>query len=618
MTILVDQSKSISLHFDSLSTLQFWQKISDLTTTLERRGATVELINLEGKSVERSYTGFRESNTDLDQGIKSAVQKRSAENHQHVILISDGVVNKGYNPADRYYPLPVSCIGLGDSTPIVDTYLEELVYNQQIYSNSDFPIKGYIASKGLNSTVTLPVQVKLNGEIIKESKITLGPDAPYSSVDFLIPGQNPGVYLYEINVGRVQGEKIPQNNFSNLYIEVVNSKTRILLAAASPHPDLQAIRSVAESLDQIELKVAISGVNDLPKGPFDLVIYHQIPHASGAGNEFLKKEEWDKQALWFITGAASQFNALQNTPAPAIVKLKSLNADQARLILNPSFKQLEISSVFLDRLPKLPPVAVPFADQQLQPNTEVVFYQKIGQVDTERPLLSISTTYPKRALWTGDGLWTLRMEEYALYGSAEGFDTWMGQWLQLLSAKEDKRKLRVYPNKNEYQEGEEIKLNIEAFNDILEPIYGTVVNIQIAKKGSNQNYKFQYTLSEGLDGLNPGMLNEGIYQINADAVLNGKPEKATSKFIVKDLQTELSNRVADFGTLRALANGNSGKFFTYAQWDLASDSFEDMELTPLLHTEETERKLIQEVWLYLLVIGLISTEWIIRKIKGIY
>jgi hypothetical protein len=618
VTFVIDQSKSMSLHLDSPATLGFWQRVNQLKTDLETRGVQVDFLNLEGKSPETTFSGFKAASSDLDQALKSGIQKKSTENLQHLVLFSDGVFNKGYNPADRIYSVPVSCIGIGDTTPIVDTYIDELTYNRQVYSKNEFEVSAYVSSMGLSKEELLPLQVRLNGQLVKESMVRLAPNAPASRLDFTLPGQNPGVYLFELSLGRVAGEKIPQNNFSNLYVEVVESKTRILLAAASPHPDLQAIRSAAEELDQVELKVVIAGVNPIPNGPFDLVIYHQIPHTSGVGNDLMRKEQWDQQALWFITGAATQFNALQNTPAPALVKIKGLNADLARLIPNPSFRQIDINSVFLERLPELPPIAVPFADQQLKPNAEVVFYQKIGLIETERPLLSISQSYPKRALWTGDGLWSLRMQEYSTFGSTEGFDSWMAQWLQLLAAKEDKRKLRLYPSKSEYQEGDEIKVKIEAFNDILEPMFGTTVALELSRKESVWSNNYQFTLSPGQDDFNPGPLSQGIYILKAESMLNGKLEKATAKFIVKDLQTELSNRVADYENLRATALGNGGIFYPYTSWDKASDEIKKLELLPLLHTEETETRLIEELWLLLLIIGLISTEWLIRKLKGIY
>jgi hypothetical protein len=114
VTFVIDQSKSMSLHLDSPATLAFWQRVNQLKTDLETRGVLVDFLNLEGKSPETTFSGFKAASSDLDQALKSGIQKKSTENLQHLILFSDGVFNKGYNPADRIYSVPVSCIGIGD------------------------------------------------------------------------------------------------------------------------------------------------------------------------------------------------------------------------------------------------------------------------------------------------------------------------------------------------------------------------------------------------------------------------------------------------------------------------------------------------------------------------
>ena len=87
---------------------------------------------------------------------------------------------------------------------------------------------------------------------------------------------------YVVQVQAMEGEFTLQNNIKNVYIDVLDSKEKILVVAASPHPDIKAIRSIVERNENYEFEVYIPGLSPeadrtfKPDNKYDLVIFHDM------------------------------------------------------------------------------------------------------------------------------------------------------------------------------------------------------------------------------------------------------------------------------------------------------------------------------------------------------
>ena len=79
-------------------------------------------------------------------------------------------------------------------------------------------------------------------------------------------------------------------------------------------------------------------------------------------------------------------------------------------------------TIKMEIIKKLPQISVPFGEFKLLPNSEVLLYQKVGVVQTQKPLLVINTGVKKSAIFTGEGLWSWRLEEFQIYYGNATFD----------------------------------------------------------------------------------------------------------------------------------------------------------------------------------------------------
>jgi hypothetical protein len=229
----------------------------------------------------------------------------------------------------------------------------------------------------------------------------------------------------------------------------------VLLLAAAPHPDVKALRAIIEKNQNYELDVrTLTGTDGPPTidKTYDLIILHQIPDNSGAGTAAMQRLlAQNTTPVLFVLGNQSSMGPF-NTSNPIMqVNAQPGQGDKVTARLNSTFKQINIDPERLEILSKFPPMTAPYGDYKLLPGTEVVLWQQIGSVATNKPLLALNVTGTRKAaVLAGEGLWQWRLEEYALTEKQEVVDELLQKIIQLISVKEDRRKLRVYPIRNEF------------------------------------------------------------------------------------------------------------------------------------------------------------------------
>jgi hypothetical protein len=109
-----------------------------------------------------------------------------------------------------------------------------------------------------------------------------------------------------------------------------------------------------------------------------------------------------------------------------------------------------------------------------------LFKQKIGNVETNYPLLAFNDEAGRKtAALTGEGLWRWQLAEYREFGNHHAVEELLSQTVQYLTANANRQRFRVYAAKNVFDEGENVLLNAELYNDALELINTPDVKINL-------------------------------------------------------------------------------------------------------------------------------------------
>ena len=622
VVLAIDNSESVAAAgrpalTKALAELQTLQK------QLTDKGLDVS-IHTFGDSISGDLTQipFTRRTSDLSGLLSSIRSDYEGRNLTDVVLVSDGIFNQGLSPTFGQYPFAVQTIGLGDTIPKKDIQLKGIIANRIAYLGNQFPIKAEVVSSGFQGRAATVV-LRQNGKELGRQSISLGKNETFNQLTFQATATQKGVQHYVVDVLPQPGEFSTRNNRQDVYLDVIDGKEKVLLLALTPHPDIKALRNILEKNQNYELDVRILTGTPAEATPpadktYDLIILHQIPDNGGVGTALVQKYLSKNTPVLFVLGNQSSMGPF-NTSNPVMqVNAQPNQSDKVTGVFNPEFKQLNLDPARLDILSKLPPMLVPYGEFRLQAGSEVVLWQQVGSVRTTKPLLALNVTSPRKtAVLAGEGLWAWRLEEYALTDKQEVVDELIQKVIQLISVKEDRRKLRVYPIRNEFVAGEKVIFETELYNDIYERLYDKPVRLEISdEKGITRSYN--YTPTDANSRFEISRLPEGAYRFRASVTVNNKAEQASGQFVVRDLQLEALNTTADHGLLRQLSQQTGGKFYNASQTDELVLTLTNRPHPARLTSTEEMNELINWRWLFFVVLTLVAVEWGLRKFYGGY
>lgn len=614
----IDNSQSVGKHGEAVMA-QVRQAAADLAAS----GFEVGYETLEGTGEgDADSIRFNQNKTDLAGMLQTIRSNYEGRNLTDVVLLSDGIVNQGISPAYSRFPFRVSTLAVGDSVPDLDIRIKDVVSNRIAYLGNEFPLRAEVVANGLQGKTTT-VSLKQNGRIIQSQQVIIDRPDFFKAFDFKASSAQKGVQHYTIELGQVSGETSGKNNRKDVYIDIIDGRQKILLMALAPHPDIKSIRSVIEANDNYELDINILSITNTPPPastkPYDLVILHQIPNVLGLGNTQVRKLIDSKIPLFFILGNQSAVPLASTLNRSLFINAAANNqVDKVTARYNASFQQLNLDPESLKLLERLPPLSVPFGEYNTSSGTETILYQKVGTLNTNKPLLVLNTTgEQKTAVLAGEGLWQWRQEEFAQTNKQEVVDNLFQKLIQVLSVKDDRRKFRVYPIRAEFDAGEQVSFQTEVYNDIYEPIFGQEVRLDLVdEKGKTK--QFTYTHSKESPRFNVSGLDDGVYRYSATTTLKGNQEKVSGQFVIRNADLELNNTTADFGMLRDLAGRSGGTFIAPATLNNFIQKLKSDRPADRLDSSEDMVELIYMKWLFFLIVLLLGAEWGLRKYHGGY
>ena len=615
---LIDNSSSVGEVMDSVERARISSTLIDTKNAMENAGYDVTWQDLTGNEI--SSLSASGATSDLAGGIHHIVNKFEGRNLVGVVLISDGIYNTGTSPLYTPTRVPIYSVGLGDTTARIDLILKNVAFNKVAYQGNRFPLKAQVLLQGINNQ-DVSVTVFKNGKALATQQKN-SDSKSLIDFDFQLDAIEKGIQRYDILVQSIDQESNRRNNAMSVFIEVVDGKKRIVLIAPAPHPDIKALRAVVEKNSNYEFIVHIPGVANagasyLQPGGAELVIFHQVIDMAGRTVPIFNTLSKSSSSLLLMIGSQTNLRQLPAYQIPIQFDSKG-QWDEITPVINNEFRDFGFSENSNSVFSRYPPLQVPFGKFAFPPKANVLLYQRIGSVATERPLLLSWTDGEKKiAAWIGEGAWRWRLNEFADHGNTAMFDELFSKLIQYLSTQEDKRKFRSFPLQNEFSDSEPVVMESQVYNDLFELVYGHEIQLDIRNEQGNVS-RYSYTTSPGGSRYRIGGLKEGVYRFKATTVVNNKTEEVNGQFLVKAQNIEVQQLTADFGMLRKLSAETGGRFYKTDEITSLASDIEKTKAASLIHSEETFNQLINLKWMFFLVLGLITCEWFLRKYLGSY
>jgi hypothetical protein len=619
--VVEDNSASIKAALDSSAIRKLNASILETKNQLEKNGYQAEVQNLSGNEVNEGVQKFDASLSDLNSAIKRVSNRYEGKNIAGVILVSDGLYNAGLSPLYANYNFPIYTVGIGDTTERTDIGIKNIAYNKIAYQGNKFPLRAEIQMKNLPAQ-EITVSLIKNGKVIdKQSRNVSGNQL--IAFDFQPEASEQGIQKYDVEVETNPNEFNKRNNRSSVFVEVVEGKKKILLVAGAPHPDIKTLREVIEKNSNYEFLLHLPGVTEqqasvLQPSNIDLAIFHQSPDVRGKTSALFQSFANSKSSLLLILGQQSDLNLITKQNMPIKFESVPRDFDEVTPVTNPAFSNFSLTAEVNSLLAQYPPVSVHYGKIQVPPTSTALIFQKVGNVATEKPLLSVDVKDSRKiAVMLGEGLWRWRLNEFDRTENTVAFDEMFGKLIQFLSTTDDKRKFKSYPIQQEFSETEPVVIESQVYNDIYEPVYGNKIDIEITS-GNGKKTEYNYVTSPGNIRYQIGGLKEGVYRYKSRTVINDKIEEVRGEFAVVERQVELQNLTADFDLLKKLSSNSGGKFFSLARIGDLKQQLSTTQAKSIIHSEETYDSIINLKWIFWLLLIIVAAEWGLRKYYGSY
>jgi hypothetical protein len=615
-----------------------WDNSGSVTSTGDSLQLTREFIQLKNRisdelgsnynmvhytfGQETKFDGeinFSEKKSDYSSLINTLNNNHFNEKIGALLLAGDGIYNQGKNPVNMLENInfPVYSIGLGDTTEITDARIQGIKANRTSFSGNRFPVEidtRFLKLRNSSLRVTVHEEKKEVAQVV----ITPSNNDYFQTQQFILDAGDPGLKRFTATIEIAENEKNTRNNTEHFVVNVLENKQKILILSDGAHPDIGAIKNTLEQQKSYEVSVFTEEPYPSNFSDFNLVILNQLPTSAKSMANIIESESNQKVPLLFMVGGKTFLPQLNALAHGSTVQPRAGTAEEAQAIINPAYANFTLSENFREVLEKFPPLMVPFANYQLDPEFNTLFFQKIKNIVTGKPLISTGIFKGKKIGFVfGEGIWRWRLNNYFQNQSHAQFNELLNQLIQYLALRENEDNFIVNYDLV-YTETDPVIMTAEVYNDVFERISNEEVTI-VLRNESGDELDFTFDVRNNGYFLNAGNLPVGTYTFQAEVTIGNQTFSETGNFAVTAVNLENIVTQANHGMLYQLSAQTGGAFFTQKEVAQAMEELKNSNsLKPVNYFQEMITELLNLRWLFFVVLLLLSVEWFLRKYWGIY
>jgi len=615
----IDNSRSILMAKDSVYyTDTLVDSLNDLKNELSVNN-DVDTYLFGNEVVEGSNPDFIDNKSNYNDFFNFIKQNYTGLNVGAIILAGDGIVNNGIDPVYGASNITTSIftIALGDTSQAKDVKIDDVRHNSIVYSGDIFPVEISISAIKLKSNSTT-ISLLENKKVIAKKDVFISNDSYRKSVKFNVEADKVGKRRYRVVVESISGEANFENNSRNIFIDVLDSRQKILILAYAPHPDIGAIKqSLLKNRNyEVETEYITGFGKDLKQ--YDLVILHQLPSKKNAAVRVLKSITDNKIPVLFFLGSQSQLSVFNRNFEGLDIISSVGRMVHAQYEVNNSFALFSFNDELTHQLTTLPPLTVPLGNYRLALGAEVFGWQRINDIVTDFPLVAFYNNIGvKSGVVSGEGLWLWRIHDQLQYNNSTAVDALINKAVMYLIADTDKRNFRIQ-SKGEYDSRLDVSLVAELYNQSLELDNTANVRLSLINEKS-EKFDFVFSPFDNYYQLNFNKLPVGVYRYTASVKLGGNNYEDKGEFVVQQLDNESRNLNADHRLLNRLALEHNGMMYNPKQTkELLNDINNLSTISSKVHYEDNFTGLNTVVAVLIILLLLLTVEWFLRKYFGSY
>ncbi|MBZ9786561.1 hypothetical protein LB456_03740 [Psychroflexus sp. CAK57W] len=546
---------------------------------------------------------FSETSTDISKAIDYA--NTFGDSKTSFVLMTDGnqTLGEDYNFKSFNSNLSAKVLILGDTTSFQDTKIDLINVNNYSYFKNKFPVEVFV-SQNTSASTSQRLKISQDDKVLASKTIEI-PSKGTVRTEFLLTAEPVGMKVFKVELEPLSEEKNRINNQKTVSVDVIDSRSKILLISDLIHPDIGFFNRVLESNKDLEFDY--KSTDDISKlSEYDLLIFYQ-PQASF---QDLIKQAKDKSINYFIIGGSHTNYGLLNNLNLGFQKELISATEEYTTALNPDFSLFLVSALSFNNYP---PIKDKFGDVELNKNYSILLRKELNGVDVGSPLWMFRTeNNVKQSVLFGENFWRWRAKHFVDKSSFIKFDQNFQKIIQFLSQSKSKNTLivEVEPVINS---GDNQFLNVRYYNVNFESDTRFDFDIKLENIISGDVKTFRLLKGEEEYTFDLSKLESGeyAYKIKSSEVDLTKE----GRFQILDHSGELQFENADNKSLQKLVSKENIYIFSN-RTELISKLKADKPKA-IQKSIKKSQSLIDFEWLILLLALTLSSEWLFRKYKGL-
>ncbi len=228
--------------------------------------------------------------TNLDRALRRAVESLGSAPIAGVVVLTDGGINQGATAEEiaRFANdrgLAVHTIGVGDPATPRNIRVTEVLAPQNAFQQDPFAVTATLTSQGIEGE-TIRVQLRernatdgSEGRIVDSRTLVVGAGGAIGTVTFDRRQERVGRFVYSVEAPPVEDESVTEDNSKQTTVNVIDTRTRVLLIAGAPSWDYRYVTTLLQRDDTIDVSCWLQSADLSAVRDGDIVIDH-LPTAA--------------------------------------------------------------------------------------------------------------------------------------------------------------------------------------------------------------------------------------------------------------------------------------------------------------------------------------------------
>ena len=565
-----------------------------------------------------------------------------------VVLLTDGIdtslrrVETAVNELGRQ-GIPVYTVPMGIKDPD-DISIRSIVMQDVAFSGDKVPVRVQILSKGYEKR-SADLNVSLNGRSVANRSVVLDGGLQFEDIFFHVDTHEKGAAQVEVTLSPFTDEATESNNRMERSVRVVNEKINVLCMEGSARWEFRYLRAMLKRDPRInatfiatrgQAEIARTSDEYIARFPalrdeafqYDLVILGDVNSEFFAPEELALLEELIRDrgaSLLMLAGARYAPSSYADTMIEQMLPVRfDPDAEwedvdenvypvltpegRSSLVLTLEEDQEENDLVWtrvapMDRIPPL---------LSAKPGATVLAELSDSKSRSGRyPLVAWQRYGAGKCMVMGtDRLWLLRFKT----GDKYHWRTWSQciQFLTLSRLMGEHKRIRLETDRSTYGTEQQVQLYAHVLDDNFDPIEqgGFDINVR-ALDGAEDTQRVTLRPDMGTPGLYEGYFTPslpGRYRVEANE--EDLELSSTTEFQVADVNPEMADTDMKIERLERIAELSGGE-------NLSASRFPELgsliDRAPHSTTIRSDRPLWDNGWVVLILIGLMGSEWIVRR-----